>query len=162
MKVADIMMGTPYHCGPEANLGSATELMWKGNCGFLPVVGTDGKVVGVITDRDICVALGTRGRPSGEVTVAEAMSKKVYSVAPDDDVQEALRTMREGRVRRLPVTVKTGALVGVVSIDDALLRAEVPKPGRATQLSSEEVLKTFQDINVRPVLQAVAKQSAAA
>ncbi|MGC0774132.1 MAG: hypothetical protein WB543_14460 [Candidatus Acidiferrum sp.] len=39
MKIVDVMMGTPYHCGPESNLGSATELMWTGNCGFLPVVG---------------------------------------------------------------------------------------------------------------------------
>ena len=93
MRVVDIMMGTPYFCRPETNLGSATELMWTGNCGFLPVVGSEGKVVGVVTDRDICIALGTRGRPSGEVTVAYVMSKKVYSCAPDDDVRVALSAM---------------------------------------------------------------------
>jgi CBS domain-containing protein len=62
MKVKDAMMGTPYYCQLDTNLGSAAELMWIGNCGFLPVTGNDGKVVGVITDRDICVALGLARR----------------------------------------------------------------------------------------------------
>ena len=77
MKVKEIMMGTPCYCHPETNLGSATELMWNANCGFLPVESADGKVVGVITDRDICIALGTRNRPAGEVTVAEVLTGKL-------------------------------------------------------------------------------------
>lgn len=52
---------------------------------------------------DICIALGKRGRPYGEVTVAEVMSSKVYACAPEEDIHAALRTMREGHVRRLPV-----------------------------------------------------------
>lgn len=62
MKVKEVMTATPYYCQPETNLVSATELMWNANCGFLPVEGADGKTVGVVTDRDICVALGTRNR----------------------------------------------------------------------------------------------------
>jgi len=50
MRVVDVMMGTPYYCRPESNLGSATELMWTGNCGFLPVMGKGAKVSGIITD----------------------------------------------------------------------------------------------------------------
>ena len=162
MRVVDIMMGTPYYCRPETNLGSATELMWTGNCGFLPVVGNEGKVVGIVTDRDICIALGTRGRPSGSVTVAEVMSQKVHSCAPEDDIHVALRAMREARVRRLPVMNKSGDLVGVISMDDVLLRAEAPSFGKAPELSTEEVVKTFQAINVRPLPQAVAQKSAVA
>jgi CBS domain-containing protein len=162
MKVVDVMMGTPYNCWPETNLGSATELMWTGNCGFLPVVGSDGKVVGIITDRDICVALGTRGKPSGDVTVAEVMSSNVYSCAPEDDIHAALRVMRDGHVRRLPVITKEGALVGVISMDDVLLRAEPPGLGKTPELSSEEVVKTFRAINVRQLPQAVATKRAAA
>ena len=164
MRVVDVMMGTPYFCRPEANLGSATERMWTGSCGFLPVVGDDEKVIGIITDRDICVALGTQGRPSGEVTVAEVMSTKVYCCAPDDDIHVALRAMREGHVRRLPVVAKAknGALVGVISMDDVLLRAEAPRPGRTPELSSEEIVKTLQAINVRQLPQAVATKRAVA
>ncbi len=162
MKVVDVMMGTPYHCHPETNLGSATELMWTGNCGFLPVVGSEKKVVGIITDRDICVALGTRGRASGEVTVAEVMTSKVYSCLPEDDIHAALRAMREGHVRRLPVITKEGALVGVISMDDVLLRAEAPSLGKTPELSSEEIVKTYRAINTRQLPQAVATKSAAA
>ena len=162
MKVVDVMMGTPYYCRPETNLGVATELMWTGNCGFLPVVQNDGKVIGIITDRDICIALGTRGRPSGEVTVAAVMSPKVYACAPEEDIHAALRAMREGHVRRLPVITREGALVGVISMDDVLLRAEPPTLGKAPELSSEEIVKTFRAINVRQLPQAVAAKSASA
>ena len=149
MRVVEIMMGTPYHCSPETNLGSATELMWIGNCGFLAVVGKDNKVVGVITDRDICIALGTRNRTAGEVRVAEAISGKVYSCAPEDEVQTALETMRAQHVRRLPVITKNGALVGIVSTDDMIAHTEKSGIGGASQLSSAEVVKALQEINER-------------
>lgn len=139
-----------------------TELMWTGDCGFLPVVGEGGRVVGIITDRDICVALGTRGRPSGEVTIAEVMTSKVYSCLPEDDIHVALRAMREGHVRRLPVINKQNALVGVISMDDVLLRAEAPSLGITPELSSEEIVKTHRAINTRQLPQAVATRRAAA
>jgi len=162
MRVVDVMMGTPYYCRPDFNLGSATELMWTGNCGFLPVVGEEGKVIGIITDRDICIALGTRGKPSGEVTVVDVMSQKVYSCAPEDDIHVALRAMRDGHVRRLPVITKAGALVGVISMDDVMLHSQPPALGRVPELSSEEIVKTFQAINVRQLPQAVAAKTAVA
>jgi CBS domain-containing protein len=149
MRVVDIMMGTPYRCGPETNLGSATELMWVGNCGFLPVVGRDNRVAGVITDRDICVALGTRNRTAGNVTVGEVMSGKMFACAPEDEIETALETMRTGHVRRLPVITKAGALVGVVSIDDVIIHVEKPGIGGASGLSTAEVVKALQGINER-------------
>ena len=147
MRVVDVMMGTPYQCRPDANLGTATELLWNGNCGFLPVVNEEGKVAGVITDRDICVALGTRNRLAGELTVAEVMTTKVQACAPEDEIHVALQTMRDGHVRRLPVIAKNGALVGVISIDDILVRAEPVSLGKMPELSSDEVVRTFRAIN---------------
>jgi len=149
MRVVEIMMGTPYHCSAEANLGSATELMWIGNCGFLPVVGNENKVIGVITDRDICIALGTRNRTAGDVTVAEVMSGKMYSCTPEDTVQMAMETMRAGHVRRLPVITKSGELVGVISIDDVIIHAAKAGVGSALPLSTAEVVKALQRINER-------------
>lgn len=149
MRVVEIMMGTPYQCSPETNLGSATELMWIGNCGFLPVVGRNDKVVGVITDRDICVALGTRNRTAGNVTVGEVMSGRMFACAPEDEIGTALETMRAGHVRRLPVITKAGALVGVVSIDDVIIRAEKSETGGTSGLSTAEVVKALQGINER-------------
>ncbi len=161
MRVLDCMMGTPYYCRPDNNLGSATELMWTGNCGFLPVMNTEGTVVGVITDRDICIALGTRGRAAGEVPVSEVMSQKVFSCAPEDEVHIALRAMREGHVRRLPVIAKNNTLVGVLSMDDVLLRAESTSGWKAGDLSAQEVVDTFRAINTRPLPQVIAKHAVA-
>jgi|SRR5215467_7885388 len=162
MKVKEVMIGTPYYCQPETNLGSAIELMWNANCGFLPVEGTDGKVVGVITDRDISVALGTRNRLPGDVSVGEVMSGTVYSCDPDDDIHIALQTMKEGRVRRVPVITKSGNLVGVVSTDDVLLRAEPTSMGKHPELSTDEVVRTFRSITQRQVPQVTAKRAATA
>lgn len=161
MRVLDCMMGTPYYCRPEDNLGSATELMWTANCGFLPVLAAEGKISGVITDRDICIALGTRGLSSGNVTVGEVMSKHVFFCAPEDDVHLALGTMREGHVRRLPVIAKNGTLVGVISMDDVLLRAEAGSVVKAGEVSAQEVVEAFRAINARQLPQVIAKQAAA-
>ena len=162
MKVKDIMMGLPYYCQAETNLGAATELMWNANCGFLPVESSDGKVIGVITDRDICIALGTKNRPAGEVTVTEVLTGKLYSCAPDDDIHMALQTLKEAAVRRLPVISQNGNLVGVLSMDDILLRAEPSSLGKEPELSSDEVLRTFRAINQRRAPEGARKQAAAA
>jgi CBS domain-containing protein len=95
MKVKDAMMGTPYYCQLDTNLGSVAELMWIGNCGFLPVTGHDGKIAGVITDRDICIALATRNRLAGGVTVREVMTNRLFACSPDDDVYAAMQIRRE-------------------------------------------------------------------
>ena len=162
MKVKEVMMGTPYYCRPETNLGVATELMWNANCGFLPVEASDGKVIGVVTDRDICIALGTRNRLAGDVLVSEVMSGKLCSCAPDDEIHVALQTMKDGRVRRLPVVAKDGSLVGVISMDDILLRTEPMSLGKEPELSSDEVVRTYRAITQRQVPQVVAQKAAAA
>jgi CBS domain-containing protein len=161
MKVKDAMMGTPYYCQLDSNLGSATELMWTGNCGFLPVMGADGKIVGVVTDRDICIALGTRNRLPGEVTVREVMSDRLFACSPDDDVHIALQRMQEGGVRRLPAIGENGTLAGVISMDDLLLRAEAPGIGKRPELSTDEVVRTYRAIDQRRVPQTVLARGAA-
>ena len=161
MKTRDVMMGTPYYCQLDSNLGSATELMWTGNCGFLPVMGTNGKIVGAVTDRDICIALGTRNRVAGDITVREVMSDRLFACSPDDDVHIALQMMKEGGVRRLPVIVENGTLVGVISMDDLLLRAEAKGIGKQPELSTEEVVRTYRAIDQRRVPQIVLARGAA-
>jgi CBS domain-containing protein len=146
MKVKEVMMGTPYCVALQANLGIATELMWRGNCGFLPVVDEEKKLCGVITDRDICVALGTRHQPAGEVLVKEVVQRKVYACNPEDEIHMALQTMREGHVRRLPVVDREGNVAGVVSMDDILLHAESSSFGNEPELSANEVVRAYRTI----------------
>jgi len=161
MKVKEAMLGTPYYCQLETNLGAATEMMWNANCGFLAVQ-DNGKVIGVVTDRDICIALGTRSRLAGDVAVRDVMSGKLFLVGPDDEIHVALQTMKDGRVRRLPVIAKDGSLVGVVSMDDILLRTEPVSLGREPELSSDEVVRAYRAITQRLVPQVVTQKSAAA
>lgn len=162
MKVKEVMMGTPYTCPKETNLGAAAELMWKANCGFLPFTGSDGKVCGVVTDRDICMALGTRNKLAGEISVGEVTGDKLFACSPEDEIHVALLTMREGKVRRLPVIDADGKAVGVLSMDDVLLHAEPAGSGRVVELSTDEVVRTYRAINQRDLPQVVKKQSAAA
>ena len=89
------------------------------------------------------------------------MSKRVYSCAPEDDVRVALGTMREGRVRRLPVINKEGKLVGVISMDDVLLRAEAAGVGKSAVVSAEEIVNAFRAINTHQLPMVTAKQAAA-
>ena len=146
MKVKDVMMGTPYYSSLQANLGMAAELMWKGNCGFLPVVDAEEKVCGVLTDRDICIALATRNQTAGEVRVEEVVQRKVYACNPEDDIHVALQTMKDGHVRRLPVVDFRGNLAGVVSMDDILLHAEPNSLGNEPELSANEVVRSYRSI----------------
>jgi CBS domain-containing protein len=162
MKVKEVMTGTPYFCRKEMNLGEATELMWKGNCGFLPVLGRDNRVCGVITDRDICMALGTRNKVAGAITVREVVANKLFACLPEDDIHVALLIMRDGHVRRLPVIAANGKLEGVISMDDILLRAEPSSLGKVPELSADEVVRTYKKINQRDLLQPLKVRSAAA
>jgi len=162
MKVKEIMTGTPYTCHRETNLGEATQLMWTGNCGFLPVLGDDGRVCGVVTDRDICVALGTRSKLAGDVSVGEVASTKVYSCSPEEEIHVALLTMRDGHVRRLPVIDADGKAVGVLSMDDILLHARPTSSGQIAELSAEEVVRTLKAIPHRDLPEVAKKQAAGA
>ena len=159
MKVKDVMMMTPYACHLETNLGAATELMWRGNCGFLPVIDSTGRIKGVVTDRDICIALGTRAVPCGEVRVDEVMRKDMFTCVPEDDVHDALQVMRDGNVRRMPVVNSDMKLVGVLSLHDVLLRAEPSHPGREPELSCDEVVRTYRAI-MQKELPVMAKKAA--
>jgi len=160
MKVKEVMMRTPYTGSLRTNLGEAAELMWKGNCGFLPVVDDQEKVCGVLTDRDICIALGTRNRTAGEVCIGEVTQQKVYACNAEDDIHIALQSMRDGHVRRLPVLNEDGKLAGVVSMDDILLHAEPSTFGNEPELSANEVVRTYRWI-MRKDLPVKVKKTAA-
>jgi CBS domain-containing protein len=130
------------------NLAVTGRLMDEIGTGFLPVLGDDGRVLGVVTDRDLCLALTTRDLKPSTVNVDEVMTKEVFSCAEDDDILDALATMRERRVRRLPVLTGSGQLAGIVSLDDLVLSARDDKGAReGVALSYAEVARTIQAIN---------------
>lgn len=154
MKVRDIMAKAPVFCHPDSNLASATEKMWVHNCGMLPVVDDQLGVMGVITDRDVCMALGTRNKKASDVLVRELMSGMLFTCAPEDDIHSALEEMKKGHVRRLPVLNREGKLVGVLTMDDIILASEEGNGKRKPELAGREVVDAFKGIRSKrtPVL----------
>ncbi len=129
MKVREVMTKETAFCGLETNLAAAVKLMVKHGCGFLPVVGEGGNVIAAITDRDISILLGSRDEKASNLLVREIVLPGhsayplLYTCTPDDDIHCVLKMMREARVHRLPVIDREGALLGVLSLDDIMLRA---------------------------------------
>ena len=141
MKIKDIMTREPATCSPATNLAVAAKLMLDADCGILPVVDDEGRLVGVVTDRDMYIALATRNQLASQITVGDVARKQVFTCALDDDVQAALATMKQQRVRRLPVEGFGGTVAGIISMNDILLASGPRKP-----VSSVEVIETFQAI----------------
>jgi CBS-domain-containing membrane protein len=124
------------------NLAAATELMWNNDCGVLPVI-HNGRLAGIITDRDICVALGTRNRPAAELAVDEVATGDVATCDPGDDLNAAMATMRQAKVRRLPVVTDEGRLEGIVALNDLILAASRRRGG----ISYEDVVDTVKAVS---------------
>lgn len=158
MKVNEIMTASAVTCRPEMNVAEAVQLMWERNVGILPVVDKEGKLVGVVTDRDICIALRTRNRMAGELPVGDVVMRKVFTCKPEEDVHEALQLMSAEQVRRLPVVNEKGVPVGILSMDDLVLHSEIGKLRGTCDLSLEEVTQVMKRVyGVRyPVVKAMA------
>jgi CBS domain-containing protein len=133
MKVKDIMTARPNSCSPATNLAAAAALMLDADCGVLPVV-EEGKLAGIVTDRDMYIALATRNKPASQLTVAEVARKQAFTCSPDDDVHKALAIMKEHHVRRLPVQGFGGTVSGIVSLNDIVLSAVGTKGVTASEV----------------------------
>jgi CBS domain-containing protein len=143
MTVSDLAKFDVKVCSPETDLASAAKIMWDCDCGVVPVVDKDRKVVGMLTDRDICIAAATRAAKPSDVQVIDVMSREVASCGTQDDVQVALKTMRTRRVRRLPVVDSNDRLAGIISLNDLVVRASCrPK----ADLPGEALLDTLRTI----------------
>lgn len=129
MKVEEIMRRDVSTCSPEASLNEAARIMWEGDRGCVPVVESQGRVVGMLTDRDVCMAAYTRGARLPELSVQDAMAKQVKWCTPQTDLDEAQQMMRDAQVRRLPVVDASRRVVGVLSLVD--IAAEATRRRRA-------------------------------
>jgi CBS domain-containing protein len=109
---------------PHESLSEAVQIMWDRDCGFVPVIDDDRHVVGVVTDRDICIACWSHGARPGDLTVKDTMSSDVKTCRPDDTVTVAENVMETHKVRRLPVVDAHDRLEGVISLNDIAREAE--------------------------------------
>jgi len=145
-KVEDVMVKGVRFCHPDTNLAAVAKIFWEEGCGALPVV-ENGRAIGMITDRDVAIALGTRNARACDTLVRDVALPKVFFCLAQDDIHTALNTMRAQQVRRLPVVDHAGALVGILSLDDIVLLAGERLP---SALSYSDVVDTMKAIYERP------------
>lgn len=123
MNVQEVMTKAPRTCRGSDSLTTAAKVLWDHDCGSVPVVDDQGRPVGIVTDRDCCMASYTRGARLDEVRVADAMARVVYTVRADEPIAQAMATMKKHQVRRLPVVDGAGRLCGILSSADLAVRA---------------------------------------
>jgi CBS domain-containing protein len=143
MTVKDFLTPDVKSCRADTDLGAVATIMWDSDCGVVPVVNDECNVIGMITDRDICIAAATRSTSPSNLRVKDVMSGDVYSCSPEDDVRTALKVMRERRIRRLPVVDRDERLVGIISMNDLVAGAECRK---GADVPGEEFLDTLKVI----------------
>lgn len=150
MKVKEVMTPDPKAIWITQSLADAAKTMWENDCGILPIIKDGRKVVGMISDRDICMATAMRDRNPSGISVEEVMNATVYATEAEEDVIDALQTMREHKIRRLPVLNLEGELQGIVSMNDIVLKAK-ERNGKKPQIAYADVVKTYQSICEHPL-----------
>jgi len=118
MNIEKVMTREVCACSPSDTLNRAAQLMWEGDHGVLPVVDEERRVLGVVTDRDICMGTYTQGVPLWGAPVSSVMSKEIFTCSPEDDVRNVESLMQEKRIRRVPVVNGARQLVGMITLGD--------------------------------------------
>ena len=160
MKVKEIMTPNAKAIWLTESLADAAQLMWENDCGVLPIIKDGRKVIGMITDRDICMAVAMRDRNPSSVSVEEVMTGQVYSVNPEDEVDQALEAMQEHKIRRLPVVNAEGELEGILSMNDVVLNAKTSDGTIGSSIDYGDVVKTYQAICQHPLPRAASATAA--
>lgn len=142
MKIADLMSKDVRSCSPEETLECAARIMWEHDCGAVPVVDGRGQVIGMITDRDICMAAYTQHERLSAIRISSIGLKPVVTVRPDDAPRNAEQLMQQHQLRRLPVA-DGGRVVGMLSIND-LARCATRNP---RELPTDEIARTLAAIS---------------
>ncbi|NNE65307.1 MAG: CBS domain-containing protein [Pyrinomonadaceae bacterium] len=140
MKVKEIMTRSVGTCSPADSLADAVAVMWEMDCGAVPIL-IDDKPVGIVTDRDIAIALTTRNAVASDVSVCDVIGRNLVTCGEKEKATKALKKMERFGVRRLPVVNKKGRLTGLVALSDIINASGKNKKLR------KKVLKTLQAIS---------------
>lgn len=128
MRIRDMMTANPACCLADDSAVQAARIMVDKKVGVVPVVESSSRLrlLGVVTDRDLCVTIVVADREPSAVKVRECMTANIVACRPDDDVQRAVDLMSEHQVRRIPVIDQEGLLQGMVSMANVWQRSDVP------------------------------------
>ena len=147
MIVKEVMNHEVTTCSSDTTLETAAILMWDGDCGTVAIVDDEARVIGIITDRDICMAVALQHKHANTIQVQEVMSRHLFTCHPESDIMNALKTMSFQKVRRLPVTNDSGQVEGIISIEDIIARAERGRRGIQTpELTYDDTMTTLKAI----------------
>ncbi len=124
MKAQDVMTSNLGICESDDTLKRAAQIMWENDCGCAPVTDKGFRLVGMITDRDICMSAYTSGLPLTSISVNSAMSRDVQTCKLDDRIEKIEALMKAHQIRRLPVVDSDHHLLGIISLNDLALVAE--------------------------------------
>lgn len=135
MRCSEIMTKNVRTGAPDMSMRDAAVMMRDGDVGAVPIV-EDGKLIGIITDRDIVVRAVSEGK-GPDSPVRDAMTTELFAVKPDDFVFEAVRLMGDKQVRRIPVVNSDGSLAGIIAMADVALEME----------DEREIAETLEEIS---------------
>ena len=127
MRVKDVMKTDVGFCSTEDNLKKTAEMMRYRDCGVVPIVDAEQRVVGMLTDRDVCLAVAARNRKASDIKTKELTNGKAIVCLPDDKLEDALKKMRKYQIKRLAAVGNNGELVGILSVTDILLAVRKDK-----------------------------------
>jgi CBS domain-containing protein len=139
MNAGQLMTQNVRACHPEETLNTAAQIMWDSDCGCVPVIDAEQRVVGMLTDRDMAMAAYTQGAPLRAVRVSSAMAKKVYTCKAEDSLASAEELMRAKQIRRLPVVDVDGHLDGIISLNDIAREAERERTRAKKEVTTDEI-----------------------
>jgi len=149
MKVQEIFTRQVKSITRETSAADAADLMWEADCGALPVVDEGNRVVGIVTDRDLCMTLALTGQPAQDLPVRSILHPTLHTCRPSDEVREALRQMRLHRIRRLPVVDAAGKLQGMLSFADLARAARPDAAAGPADIADEDVMLALKTICAR-------------
>jgi CBS domain-containing protein len=141
MRVTELMSKPAYTCNVNDSAVVAAQIMWDRDCGVVPIVDDGGRICGVVTDRDLCMAALFKGKPLSEIPVSDAMSHEVFACHPDDDIAKAEHLMGAQQVHRLPVIDDHQSPVGMLSLSDVVRR--LGHPGISRQEEGRDFVETM-------------------
>jgi CBS domain-containing protein len=141
MRAQDLMTVPAITCHVNDSLKLAAQKMWDGDIGVVAVVNDDGKLTGMLTDRDICMAAYTQSRPLEEMLVNSAMGRHAVSAVPESTVGLLEELMARHQIRRIPIVDAEGKPVGIVSMND--LAIECVQPDTAMKQGPSKVAHTL-------------------
>jgi len=143
MFVKEIMSQPVITASVDENLDAVARKMWENDFGSVPVVDKQGRLAGIVTDRDVCMAAYTQGKPLTAIPVKGVMAKEVFSSHPEDAISEAEKVMSTRQVRRVPVINAKGEVVGIVSLNDLARRTVGSEGTLKRDIAPVDVLRTM-------------------